>query len=306
MTTTDVAAPARSEGTESLASTWQKLGRNPLQVAIRCTKGGYVASAANGCESACNVPSVTRAAAKNASLWRQCTFPNSQERRITMLRFLTVLGACCVALNSCWLRAQDSSRDPPSMDFGSPVYAGETPFGASARGYGDLVRSFGVYNYLTSEAFLKYEEARQQYIRNRLDWASAYNEIRTRNRLFHQALYAARNPPKTQEDLNRYARDAAPKLLGNRLDAVTGYIAWPRLLYEPEFDALRRELEQLYAQRAKAQGAISNRNYSTILAKIQQMTDKLIAMVGDVPPQEYPPARNFLESLAYEIRRPTG
>jgi hypothetical protein len=194
-----------------------------------------------------------------------------------------------------------------SRSFAFPGFFHRTHFASPQHGWADLVRSAGVYNYLSSEAMVNVEEARRKYIENRLLWARAYNEIRTRNREYHEARYRELNPPHTQEDFIRYAQADAPKRLSTtQLDPITGYIAWPRLLRLDAFAQLRRDIEKLFAQRARAQGAINDDVYFELLAKVEEMTQRLKEMIQDAPPSDYLQARKFLESLAYEPRFPTG
>jgi len=47
------------------------------------------------------------------------------------------------------------------------------------RGYGDVVRSYGMANLLNSEAAKNYEQARRDYIENRLKATQAYFEARS-------------------------------------------------------------------------------------------------------------------------------
>jgi hypothetical protein len=108
----------------------------------------------------------------------------------------------------------------------------------------------------------------------------------------------------TMEDFNRWAHDAAPKpLTSAQIDRGTGTLFWPRLLMD--YDDLRDDLDSLFAERAKVNGAIGNRAYTSALQKIHEMRDRLISTASDVRgwrgTKSYCEARNFLESLAYEL-----
>jgi hypothetical protein len=225
--------------------------------------------------------------------------------REKLMRRFVVFSAACAAL---WCGGSTADAQSVPIDFGSGnYYGGATPFGAAAHGFGDLVRSAGMYNYLSSEGVKSLEQARRQYIENRVRWAEAWVDIRNTNREYHRARYLELNPPHTQEDFIRWAQADAPKRLSaTRLDPITGYITWPRLLLLDAFADLRRDLEKLYAQRAAAQGAINNDVHYQTLGKIEEMTARLIKLVKTADPKDYTEARNFLQSLARELSFPTG
>lgn len=186
-------------------------------------------------------------------------------------------------------------------------YGGATPYSTYQHGFADIVRSAGVYNVLTSQAYSTLEDARKKNIDNRMHWAQTYFEMRKLNREYRKAEYDALYPPKTQEDFIRYAQARAPsRLRSTQLDPVTGYVAWPRLLLSDRYADLRRDLDRLFAERANAQGAIGNDSYYAILEKTEQMLERLKATVRVVPTNDYIQARNFLDSLAYEARFATS
>jgi hypothetical protein len=222
------------------------------------------------------------------------------------MRHFLGLAAITVAFLSVSPFSAVAQSGPVPIDVGSLVEGGATPFGAAAHGFGDLVRSAGMYNYLSSEGIKSLTVAQRQYIENRLRWAEAWVEIRNTNREWHRARYLERNPPHTLEDFLRWAHADAPKRLkATQLDPFNGYITWPPLLSLDTFADVRRDLEKLYAQRAAAQGA-NNKVYFEIKRKIDEMTARLIALVKTADPNDYTQARNFLHSLARELTLPTG
>jgi hypothetical protein len=167
------------------------------------------------------------------------------------------------------------------------------------------VRSAGAYNLMTSEAMKNVEDARKSYIENRLQWTQTYFEMRRINDEYRRAQYE--RDRRSSEELARYAQAAAPKrLTSSQLDPITGYVAWPRLLSTQAFADLRRDLDRLFAERANSKGAIGNDNYSLILDRVDQMKERLKAMIKEVPTGDYIDASRFLESLAHEARFAAG
>jgi hypothetical protein len=216
-----------------------------------------------------------------------------------MLRSFLLAGIVAFAVSLTSAQAQYGYGGYDAPYYGG--YGGGTVEGSVAHGYADLVRSAGAFNLMTSKAFENYEEARKKNIQNRLLWTQTYFEMRRINDEYRRAQYE--RDRRTQEDFIRYAQAAAPKrLASSQLDPITGYLAWPRLLLTPEFTELRRDVDQLFAERANAKGAIGNETYFKILDRVDQMQEKLRKLIKVVPTNDYIEAKKFLDSLAYEAR----
>jgi hypothetical protein len=91
----------------------------------------------------------------------------------------------------------------------------------------------------------------------------------------------------------------------SELDTVTGQIGWPILLRGEQFAEYRAVLDQLFTAKAET-GALSTDGYLTIDRVLNAMKAELQRDIEGVPPQDYVKARNFIESLAYEAKIPTG
>lgn len=165
------------------------------------------------------------------------------------------------------------------------------------RGMADVIRSTGAYNLMTSKAMVNVEDARQQYIKNRVDGTKAYFEMRRINKA---AREAEAGPRPTQQDVIRYAQERAPeRLTASEVDPLTGGIAWPPLLQENAFKSEREELDELYNKRA-ARGSLTASEVMQANALINDMEARLQANVKKIPSQLYSPAKSFLKSLSYE------
>jgi hypothetical protein len=178
-----------------------------------------------------------------------------------------------------------------------------TPGEAYARGLSDVIRAQGAYNLMNSKAAINDTEAIRNDIQNRELWTNTYFQMRKENRI---ARAEEAGPRPTVEELVRYAQMGKPKPLNpSQLDAVTGKINWPRPLRTDEFAALRNQLDDLFAKRARY-GDISMEDFMWIRDLTDQMMNRLKEQIQDIPISEYTAAKQFLISLAYEIRRSAG
>jgi hypothetical protein len=162
------------------------------------------------------------------------------------------------------------------------------------RGYGDVVRSYGMANLLNSEAAKNYEQARKDYIENRLKATQAYFEQRSYNDSYRRNQ---RSAPLSMDQYVRLARQQAPDRLSiSQLDPFTGTINWPLALKRPEYADHREQIERLFS--AKAQG--TELVYNQIAKAVDEFRLVLKADLNTFDQTEYVQAKNFLDSLAYE------
>jgi hypothetical protein len=162
------------------------------------------------------------------------------------------------------------------------------------RGYGDVVRSYGMANLLNSEAAKSYEQARRDYIDNRLKATQAYFEMRSYNDSYRRNQ---RSAPLTMEQYVRLARQQAPDRLSvSQLDPFTGTINWPVPLRRPEYAEHRELIERLFASRASGTTLV----YSQLNKAVEEFALVLKADIDTFKQPEYILGKNFLDSLAYE------
>ncbi|MGD9720338.1 MAG: hypothetical protein AB7O59_07100 [Pirellulales bacterium] len=181
---------------------------------------------------------------------------------------------------------------------------GSTAAGSYLGGLGMAIRAQGQYNLMTSEAAINLEEARRRAIENREKWTNTYFEMRRINRSYREA---ERGPRLTQADWVRIAQETAPRrVASHELDRVTGQIAWPSALRADAFAQDRANIEQLFAERAHAEGAIGHTNYDRIRIAVNAALENLRGRIRDINPRSYMEARNFLTGLAREADFPTS
>jgi hypothetical protein len=162
------------------------------------------------------------------------------------------------------------------------------------RGYGDVVRSYGMANLLNSEAAKNYEQARRDYIENRLKAAQAYFELRSYNESYRRNQ---RSAPLSMDQYVRLARQLAPDRLSvSQLDPFTGTVNWPLALRRPEYAEFRERIERLFQSRAQGTALV----HGQIAKAVEEFALVLKADIDTFKQPEYIQAKNFLDSLAYE------
>ncbi len=124
-------------------------------------------------------------------------------------------------------------------------YHSSTAAESYQRGFADVVRSAGAANLMNSAAAKNVEEARSQYIDNRLKATKTYFEMKRYNKEYRDAN---QKPRPTSEQLFRLAKEATPKRLSPaELDPVTGKITWPAALNTEDYATYRDALNGLFA-----------------------------------------------------------
>ncbi len=184
-----------------------------------------------------------------------------------------------------------------------PGWGGSTVAGDYARGLAALTHARGVYNRLTAEARLIHADAYAKELQNHEATIESYFEMRKLNQ---EARAAERGPRVSTERLAALAERARPDQLDvAQLDPATGAIAWPTVLQGADLANLRSVVDAAFSQRA-SQGSLS----SADLQQVEQATEALQAVlkqrIRELPATEYIAAKQFLSSLAYEVRQPLG
>jgi hypothetical protein len=176
----------------------------------------------------------------------------------------------------------------------SPVYSSTYEEGVQ-RGAGELVRSRAMANLLNSEAARSFEDARREYLENRLRATQTYFEMRRYNQ---EARRAERSPPLSMEQYVRIARELAPERLTNtQLDPLTGAVSWPLPLTRPEYQPYRQRIERLLQDRAA--GFVV---YGELRRVVEEFRAQLEADIDAYPSNDFIAANNFLRSLSYEAQ----
>jgi hypothetical protein len=200
-------------------------------------------------------------------------------------------------------------RDTALMNAGGGGYGGNylygdvatTPLQGIDYGIAKIIRSVGEANLDNSQALINLTTAQRYEMENMKQWTETYFELRRMNREYRAA---ERGKRPTEADFIRYAQMGRPRrLTPSEIDTITGQIIWPAALQAAEFAPMRRELTNIFAQRASL-GSIGLDNYLKADELTLSMLETLKRHIYDVPAEVYLRGRNFLESLAYEVRFP--
>lgn len=179
------------------------------------------------------------------------------------------------------------------------VYRSSTVEEGIQRGYADVVRSWGMANLMNSQAAVNVEQARKDYLDNRLKATQVYFEMRRYN---EEARRAERGAPLSLDQYVKIARQQAPEPLSpSQFDPLTGAIGWPGPLRQPEYQAFRQRIEKLFQDRAAGVA-----DYGAIRAAIEEFSNQLRADIMRFPTNDFLTARKFLDSLAYAARASQG
>jgi len=163
-----------------------------------------------------------------------------------------------------------------------------------------MMAAAGYRNLQNSQAYQNITLANKQAMENHVTHVQTYFEGRKLNRQYTQA---EQMPLLTSEQLFRIAKEAAPQpLRDSQLDPVTGQVEWPIVLQEDAYTAQREELNKLMAARS-SRGGVSPQEYRQIQQTTSQMLATLKSNLRDYKPDDYIQAKNFIESLSYQVQR---
>ena len=183
---------------------------------------------------------------------------------------------------------------------GYGYYGGGTAAGNYFMGFAQVIRAEGEYNAMTAQGMVNFEEARSKYIDNVNRWTQAYFQMREANDAYQRQKFA-RNKHSPETLAMSAAAEVPLRPSSYELDPVTGKVTWPAPLLEPEYAALRADLEQLFAMRASSQTVGTT---AQIHADIRQLVDALRSNIETMPANDFIAARKFLDALDYSIVQP--
>ncbi len=184
-------------------------------------------------------------------------------------------------------------------------YGGSTVAEGYGRGMADVIRAQAEYNQADAQARLTREEARARYIENKKKAADTYWEMKENHRQYKEEQRRAQEERAARGRAKLEASQTSSKMQGlgpDDFDPVTGKIHWPELLQQPEFDATRAKLNDLFEHRTLTGGAAGEENSDDIEAATDAMRAELKKQIRSVPAMEYMAARKFIDGLAYEGR----
>lgn len=187
--------------------------------------------------------------------------------------------------------------------YGGYGYGGGTAAGNYAQGMASVISATGEATEAVSRASINNEEARSAYIDNQKKWTETYFEKKRINEQFRDAEYA-----KDRQARDKYLAERTsgipPRLTPSQLDPATGHIVWPNALRAEAFAPQRKQIEELVLLRNIT--STTTDVAAQLHTAARAMQADLKGRIGTMSPNEYIPARKFLDSLAYEGNYPSG
>lgn len=172
------------------------------------------------------------------------------------------------------------------------------------RGWAELNRGAGEYNYYSSLAAINLEEARRRAIENRTAAVEQYFHLRQVNSEYRDSQ---RRPQLTQEQLTRVAAQATPdRLNAYQYEPALGRLYWPAILRNDAFAAERDAIDEAIAKRTVSNSGVGSESHRAIDALTREMEATLKANIDNVSTDEYLAGKRFLQSLRYEARFAPG
>jgi hypothetical protein len=99
-------------------------------------------------------------------------------------------------------------------------------------------------------------------------------------------IYAQRQAQKDYETGQKrdawLARHRLEPLGPNEFDRTTGYITWPKILEQPQYDQYRKTLDELFRKRATT-GALTSDDYMLATATSKEFRTALTAQQSEYP-----------------------
>jgi hypothetical protein len=176
--------------------------------------------------------------------------------------------------------------------YGTPT----TAAGAAMSGMSQVISSAGQYNLATSAAAVNMTQAIHNQLGNDMLATETYFGMRAANRA---AREREAEPRLTMQQLVAIAHDGAPKPLNSRdEDPITGGLNWPSALQQTNFASGRKELDEIFAKRARY-GGLTYADQMAAKRSVDGMFTSLKSQIRDIPPQDYVACRDFLRTLTY-------
>jgi hypothetical protein len=178
--------------------------------------------------------------------------------------------------------------------------AGSTAAGSALSAMSQVISSEGQYNLATSAAAVNMTHAVHNQLGNDMLATETYFGMRAANRA---AREQEREPRLTMEQLVSIAREGAPRPMNARdADPVTGGLNWPSALQQNSFSGGRKELDEIFAKRARY-GGLTYSDQMVAKQTVDGMFTGLKSQIKQIPPQDYVACRDFLRTLIYSASK---
>lgn len=186
--------------------------------------------------------------------------------------------------------------------FGGYGYHSSTYEEGVLRGLGDLARSIGQADYMSSLAGINRQETVSRWLDNKEKYAETYFRMQQINRA---AREAARPQPLSTEQYAKLAKQLAPDRLSDAdYNRALGRLNWPAVLAGEEFAAERASLDKAFAGRTALDVGVSTAFHGQVRKTAAEMQTKLQSKLDTMSPMEYIAAKKFLAGVSLESQQP--
>ena len=164
------------------------------------------------------------------------------------------------------------------------------------RGYADIIRSQGLRDLLQSQAAVNIEHARALYLENKVARVKTFYERRQIARDAAQQKKLAREARVAKYAAIKAARRNRPVVV-DQINTVTGEIQWPEVLQDRRFDASRRKLDRLMAERMSGLQGTAGESLRDIRQAATDLSVELKREFRTLPAGQYTVGRKFIVNL---------
>ncbi|MFV1965054.1 MAG: hypothetical protein ACC628_06495 [Pirellulaceae bacterium] len=172
-----------------------------------------------------------------------------------------------------------------------------------SRGLADVIRSQGLYNQLSADAAVRWEDARRKHIENYQLAVETYFQVRDLSQARRTAQRAARHDRRIQWLQSRKPY-RPPRLNDDQFNRSSGEINWPAVLRDEAFSPQRNTLEKYAVEHALLGGIFSIDARKEIRTTTDEILNTLKQRRDDVQPRDSIVARHFIEGFLAEIFMP--
>jgi opacity protein-like surface antigen len=223
-------------------------------------------------------------------------------RKLLTGAVLTTLLALTGAASAQSVAPQDIAVGHGGYGYGGYGYHSSTYEEGVLRGLGDLARSIGQADYMSSLAGINRQESVSRYLDNKEKYAETYFRMQQINRA---AREAQRPQPLSPEQYATLAKKQAPDRLSDAdYNRALGRLNWPAVLSGKDFAAERAALDRAFAGRTAHDVGVSTAFHGDVRKLTAAMQDKLQAEISSMGTLEFIAAKKFLTGLAYESQQP--
>jgi hypothetical protein len=195
-----------------------------------------------------------------------------------------------------------SSAPPPAQGGVQSYRHASTAAEGFLRGWADVYRAQGEYNYNTAAASLIFEQARRAHLDNKLHYAEVF--------WAKKQLYASNQAELKRLQLQNSieaqpaAQVAAVPVVVQLVDPSQPGFAWPQAFNRPELIRSREQLAVLFSQRTQLDSGRGSENHWLIRNATLAARATLAHMVKELPPPEYIEAKQFLDRVMFTAEQP--